>query len=143
MISAGMRLCSSTSTLTATAPAQNAARSIGGNYNQDFRKMIDHVAAAGTPEEVTDKLSAFAASGVRHFIFAPASGPDGDDEVDHSQPARRRHPAGTAPYGRREQRDRVSARFDRERETASNQKRRTTWMRTHLSWTGWYRWTIT
>ncbi len=60
---------------------ENAARSIGGNYNQDFRKMIDHVAAAGTPEEVTDKLTAFAASGVRHFIFAPASGPDGDDEV--------------------------------------------------------------
>ena len=60
---------------------ENAARSIGGNYNQDFRKMIDHVAAAGTPEEVTDQLSAFVASGVRHFIFAPASGPDGDDEA--------------------------------------------------------------
>ena len=59
---------------------ENAARSIGGNYNQDFGKMIDHVAAAGTPQEVADKLSAFATSGVRHFIFAPASGPDGDDK---------------------------------------------------------------
>lgn len=60
---------------------ENAARSIGGNYNQDFRKMIDHVAAAGTAAEVTDRISAFVASGVRHFIFAPATGPDGDDEV--------------------------------------------------------------
>jgi probable F420-dependent oxidoreductase len=60
---------------------ENAARGIGGNYNQDFRKMIDHVAAAGTPKEVTDKLSAFVESGVRHFIFAPVSGPDGDDEA--------------------------------------------------------------
>jgi alkanesulfonate monooxygenase SsuD/methylene tetrahydromethanopterin reductase-like flavin-dependent oxidoreductase (luciferase family) len=40
--------------------------------------MVDSVAAAGTPDEVVDKLTAFVDSGVRHFIFSPAPGPDGD-----------------------------------------------------------------
>ncbi|HEY2562229.1 MAG TPA: LLM class flavin-dependent oxidoreductase [Acidimicrobiales bacterium] len=57
---------------------EGAARTMGGNYNQDFGDMVDHVAAAGTPEEVVDKLTAFVDSGVRHFIFMPAPGPDGD-----------------------------------------------------------------
>jgi probable F420-dependent oxidoreductase len=55
-----------------------AARAMGGNYNQDFRQMVDSVAAAGTADDVVDKLTAFVDSGVRHFIFSPAPGPDGD-----------------------------------------------------------------
>jgi probable F420-dependent oxidoreductase len=55
-----------------------AARAMAGNYNQDFKQMVDSVAAAGTPNEVVDKLTAFVDSGVRHFIFSPALGPDGD-----------------------------------------------------------------
>jgi probable F420-dependent oxidoreductase len=55
-----------------------AARAMAGNYNQDFKQMVDSVAAAGTPDEVVDKLTAFVDSGVRHFIFSPAPGPDGD-----------------------------------------------------------------
>lgn len=60
---------------------EGAARTMGGNYKQDFRQMVDNVAAAGTPEEVTDKLVAFVAAGARHFVFAPAPGPDGDPAV--------------------------------------------------------------
>lgn len=53
---------------------QNAARTIGGTYNQDFQAMIDKVAAVGTPSEVTRKLQDFVAAGARHFIFMPATG---------------------------------------------------------------------
>jgi probable F420-dependent oxidoreductase len=53
---------------------EQAAASMGGTYNQDFRSMIDGVAAAGTPSEVTRKLQDFVNSGARHFIFAPATG---------------------------------------------------------------------
>ena len=52
---------------------EEAARAIGGNYNQDFREMIDRVAAAGTPTEVTAKLQAFIDAGAGHFVFAPAT----------------------------------------------------------------------
>lgn len=58
-----------------------AARAMGRNYDQDFRQMVDRVAVAGTPEEVTDKLVAFVEAGARHFIFAPAPGPDGDADT--------------------------------------------------------------
>jgi probable F420-dependent oxidoreductase len=58
---------------------EDAARFMGGTYNQNFREMVDSVAAAGTPEEVTSKLGAFVDAGARHFIFVPAS-PGG---VDH------------------------------------------------------------
>jgi probable F420-dependent oxidoreductase len=50
-----------------------AARSMGGTYNQDFREMVDSVAAAGTPAEVTEKLKAFYDAGARHFVFSPAT----------------------------------------------------------------------
>jgi probable F420-dependent oxidoreductase len=53
---------------------EEAARTMGGNYNQDFRAMIDRVAAAGTAEEVTTKLKAFYDAGARHFVFCPATG---------------------------------------------------------------------
>ena len=52
---------------------EEAARSMGGTYNQDFRAMVDSVAAAGTAEEVTAKLQAFYDAGARHFVFSPAT----------------------------------------------------------------------
>jgi probable F420-dependent oxidoreductase len=48
-----------------------AARTIGGNYQQDVGPMIDSVAAAGTPGEVLVKLQAFVEAGARHFVFSP------------------------------------------------------------------------
>jgi alkanesulfonate monooxygenase SsuD/methylene tetrahydromethanopterin reductase-like flavin-dependent oxidoreductase (luciferase family) len=50
-----------------------AARTMGGTYNQDFRAMIDSVAAAGTAAEVIAKLVAFYDAGARHFVFMPAT----------------------------------------------------------------------
>lgn len=58
-----------------TRARQEAARAIGGTYDQDFQAMIDNVAAAGTPDEVTRKLRDFVAAGVEHFIFMPAPTP--------------------------------------------------------------------
>jgi probable F420-dependent oxidoreductase len=53
---------------------QEAARTMGGNYRQDFRGMVDSVAAAGTPAEVTRKVQSFIDAGARHLIFLPAPG---------------------------------------------------------------------
>ncbi len=55
-----------------------AAESMGGTYDQDFRAMVDSVAAAGTVDEVTAKVAAFVEAGARHLIFAPAAGRGGD-----------------------------------------------------------------
>jgi probable F420-dependent oxidoreductase len=55
------------------AAREEAARSMGGTYNQDFRAMVDRVAAAGTAEEVTAKVKAFHDAGARHFVFSPAT----------------------------------------------------------------------
>ena len=52
---------------------QEAARTMGGTYNQDFRAMIDSVAAAGTASEVAAKLQSFYDAGARHFIFLAAT----------------------------------------------------------------------
>jgi probable F420-dependent oxidoreductase len=52
---------------------EEAARSMGGTYNQDFGPMVDRVAAAGTAEEVTAKLAAFHDAGARHFVLSPAT----------------------------------------------------------------------
>jgi probable F420-dependent oxidoreductase len=61
------------------AAREEAARSMGGTYDQDFRAMVDHVAAAGTSDEVTDKVRAFYDAGARHFVFSPATA--GNDPV--------------------------------------------------------------
>ncbi len=53
---------------------QQAASTLGGNYNQDFKELIDSVAAAGTVAEVKQKLISFVEAGARHFIFTPATG---------------------------------------------------------------------
>ncbi len=52
---------------------EEAARSMGGTYDQDFRAMVDRVAAAGTPTEVATRLTEFYDAGARHFIFMPAT----------------------------------------------------------------------
>jgi probable F420-dependent oxidoreductase len=52
---------------------EEAARTMGGNYDQDFRAMIDSVAAAGTTAEVTAKLREFYDAGARHFVFLPST----------------------------------------------------------------------
>jgi alkanesulfonate monooxygenase SsuD/methylene tetrahydromethanopterin reductase-like flavin-dependent oxidoreductase (luciferase family) len=77
---------------------EEAARSMGGTYNQDFGPMVDSVAAAGTVEEVTAKLQAFYDAGARHFVFSPATaGADIQPVVDRLfgdiVPALREHAA--------------------------------------------------
>lgn len=75
---------------------EQAARSMGGTYNQDFRAMVDNVAAAGTPNEVLTTLKAFHDAGARHFVFSPATagadpGPVIDRLLGDIVPALRRH----------------------------------------------------
>jgi alkanesulfonate monooxygenase SsuD/methylene tetrahydromethanopterin reductase-like flavin-dependent oxidoreductase (luciferase family) len=53
---------------------EEAARTIGGTYDQDVKAMVDSVAAAGTVEHVTAKLQAFYDAGARHFVFLPVTG---------------------------------------------------------------------
>ncbi|MBX6389813.1 MAG: TIGR03619 family F420-dependent LLM class oxidoreductase [Frankia sp.] len=55
------------------AAREQAARMLGGQYNQDFRAMVDRVAAAGTAAEVERRLTAFLDAGARHLIFVPAA----------------------------------------------------------------------
>jgi probable F420-dependent oxidoreductase len=65
------------------AAREEAARSMGGTYNQDFRAMVDSVAAAGTVDEVTKKMQAFYDAGARHIVFSPATaGADPQPVVD-------------------------------------------------------------
>ena len=52
---------------------QDAAAMMGGTYDQDFGPLVDNVAAAGTPEEVVEKIEDFVAAGARHLIFLPAT----------------------------------------------------------------------
>jgi alkanesulfonate monooxygenase SsuD/methylene tetrahydromethanopterin reductase-like flavin-dependent oxidoreductase (luciferase family) len=60
----------------------DAATTIGGNYQQDFRQMIDNVAVAGNPDEVLEKLKAFVDGGARHFVFSPMTrDPNGHEPI--------------------------------------------------------------
>jgi probable F420-dependent oxidoreductase len=52
---------------------EEAARSMGGTYDQDFSKMVDSVAAAGTPAEVAAKVHDFYDAGARYFVFSAAT----------------------------------------------------------------------
>ena len=62
---------------------EECARSMGGSYDQDFSKMVDNVAAAGTPEEVRAKVQAFYDAGARHFVFCPSTaGADPQPVID-------------------------------------------------------------
>lgn len=78
---------------------EQAAATMGGNYNQDFKPMIDSVAAAGSRTEVTDRLKEFVDAGARHFIFMPATGGEDPEPVVHRLlddvwPAVRTHATG-------------------------------------------------
>jgi probable F420-dependent oxidoreductase len=42
---------------------------LGGTYRQDFRQMIERVAAAGRPEDVAARVQEFVDLGVRHVVF--------------------------------------------------------------------------
>jgi probable F420-dependent oxidoreductase len=55
---------------------EEVARMLGGTYNQDFRPMVDRVAAAGTPDEVARRIQEFVDAGARHFIFVTSIGGD-------------------------------------------------------------------
>ncbi len=52
---------------------QEAARMMGGMYDQDFGSLVDNVAAAGTSDEVIEKIGQFVVAGARHLIFVPAT----------------------------------------------------------------------
>jgi probable F420-dependent oxidoreductase len=43
---------------------------LGGTYRQEFRQMIDRVAAAGTPADVAARAQEYVDLGVRHIVFA-------------------------------------------------------------------------
>jgi alkanesulfonate monooxygenase SsuD/methylene tetrahydromethanopterin reductase-like flavin-dependent oxidoreductase (luciferase family) len=58
-----------------------AARMMGGTYDQDFGPLVDSVAAAGTPDEVLGKIEQFIEAGARHFIFLPATNGTADYET--------------------------------------------------------------
>ena len=63
------------------AAREQAARSMGGTYDQDFRAIVDNVAAAGTAEDVLAQLAAFYDAGARHFVFCPATADANPDPV--------------------------------------------------------------
>jgi probable F420-dependent oxidoreductase len=67
-----------------------AARTLAGNYDQDFTPLVESVAAAVTPQEVTAKLQAFVDAGARHFVFLPAPGAVGPDAADDADRVIRR-----------------------------------------------------
>ncbi|WP_456548830.1 LLM class flavin-dependent oxidoreductase [Blastococcus sp. SYSU D00813] len=81
---------------------QEAARTLGGTYRQDFSDVLGSVAAAGTPAEVTAVLQAFVDAGARHLVLVPAVG-TGDRGVvvrrllDEVTPALRAARPGTQP----------------------------------------------
>jgi probable F420-dependent oxidoreductase len=57
---------------------EEAATFLGGNYNQDFEAMLDHVAVVGTPDQAIPKVQAFVDAGARHLIVTPATRGDAD-----------------------------------------------------------------
>jgi probable F420-dependent oxidoreductase len=51
---------------------EETAGFLGGTYNQDFRPMVDRVAAAGTPDGVAARVQEYVDAGARHVIFTLA-----------------------------------------------------------------------
>lgn len=62
---------------------ERAVARLSRQYNQDFSTIADRYCALGTPEQTIDRLRAFAAAGVRHFILTPIAPPDAF--MDHVQ----------------------------------------------------------
>ena len=56
--------------------AQAAAKALGGNYAQDFDRLVHKYPIVGTPEQCAERIDLFRQAGVRHFIFAPAGPPE-------------------------------------------------------------------
>lgn len=54
---------------------------MGGTYDQDFGPLVDSVSAAGTSDEVVEKITQFVAAGARHLIFLPATTREGGFNV--------------------------------------------------------------
>jgi probable F420-dependent oxidoreductase len=53
-----------------------AAGFLGGTYDQDFRPLVDRVAAAGNAEQVAARIQEYVDAGARHIIFTPATRDD-------------------------------------------------------------------
>jgi probable F420-dependent oxidoreductase len=86
---------------------RKAAKMMGGTYDQDFGPMVDSVAAAGTAEEVLERVEQFVAAGARHLIFLPATRQTADYDaivrqlVEEVVPAARTSTPGAAQALRR------------------------------------------
>lgn len=50
---------------------ERAIARLSRQYNQDFTQIADRYAAVGPPDRVIERLRAFAAAGVQHFILTP------------------------------------------------------------------------
>lgn len=55
---------------------ETAVRQVSATYQQDFAPLADKLLVTGTPDEVVDRLGAYAEAGVEEFLFAPAAGDD-------------------------------------------------------------------
>lgn len=60
------------------AAKDELASFLGATYRQDFRQMLERVAAAGRAEEVAARVQEYVDLGVRHIVFAV---PDADDRA--------------------------------------------------------------
>lgn len=57
-----------------SAKARESATSVVSRvYRQDFAPLADRYLVAGSPQEVVDRLGAYAAAGASHYLFAPAA----------------------------------------------------------------------
>ena len=55
---------------------ERAIARLSRQYNQDFRPIAARYCALGTPDQAVERLRAFVAAGVRHFILTPITPPD-------------------------------------------------------------------
>ena len=51
----------------------DVARFLGGAYGDKPGAMLDRIAPAGTPEEVSAKVQAYVDAGARHIVISPAA----------------------------------------------------------------------
>ncbi len=62
---------------------ERAVARLSRQYNQDFSTIAGRYAAVGTPDQVVERLRAFADAGVRHFILTPITPPSADAYLEH------------------------------------------------------------
>lgn len=53
------------------AARRRAAEFLGGTYRQDFTELVPRVTAAGTADEVAERLGEYVAAGARHLVLLP------------------------------------------------------------------------